>query len=91
MQVLNRQQPRTIAARARDESGDGRPLAAVAGCVVHRIIERTQLGRLRQVQEVVQVHPPLVSKHAILEGLLSRCVDLFLAALAGQAEQAADE
>ena len=91
VQVLNRQQPGTIAACLRDEPGEGRALAAVAGCVVHRVIERPQLGRLRQVQEVVQVHPLLVRQHAIVEGLLGRCGDLVPAALARQAEQAADE
>ena len=38
----------------------GRPLAAVARGVVHGVVEGAQAGRLRQVQQIVQVGPLIV-------------------------------
>ena len=54
MNILDHDQLRLFLSRRFNQPRYQRLLSGVSNIVVHGIIERSQFGRLRQVQEVVQ-------------------------------------
>lgn len=55
MHVLNNQEPRLASAEALDQLAGRAPLAIEPGGVVHRIVDRVKLGRLSEVEKIVEV------------------------------------
>ena len=51
--VLDDQYQPVRAGQMPDEGGDGISLAAIAGLVVHRVVERADIARLFQIQKIV--------------------------------------
>ena len=67
MHVLDDEQQRLPLAETPDEAGDGRPLPAVAGRIVHCVVKRAQRRRLGQVQKIVQIDALLIGQQAVAQ------------------------
>ena len=68
MQILDEDQPRLPLAELESQLGHRFLLAAIAGGVVHGVVQRPQLHLLRQIEQVVEVDPPLGVEQLGLEG-----------------------
>ena len=88
MQILDDQQRRAVPAGICGERGGERALAAVAGGVVHRIVERAPFGGLGQVKQVVEKYAPIRRHHALGDKTLRRAQPLRRIGCRRQAEQA---
>ena len=87
--TTSRQRP--ARARALHQLGHRLALAAAAPRVVHRVVERAQLERLRQIQEIVEVDPALVGEQPFGQRALDRRAGGFRVARALEPEQAAHQ
>ena len=83
MHVLDRQDHGAAPARPLDQRRQHVPLAAVAGFVVHGVVEPAQLDRLGQVEQIVQEHPLVRFQPAGRDRVLGRLGAGRLGAAAG--------
>ena len=70
--VLDDQEPWRAGACPLDQPRHGRALALVAAGVVHGVVERAQLDRLRQVEQVVEEHGVRLGHEAVGQGRAGR-------------------
>ena len=87
--VLDNQQQRGGRARVRCQIAQGMNRAALARCGAHRSGERAQLGRGRDVEQVVEEEAPIGSDRPGGAGAFDRFAAGRLVARGGNAEQAA--
>jgi hypothetical protein len=64
MQVFDDQQTRLLPARPLEYPGEHPVLPPIAGGSVHRLVETPQLGRLRQIEHIVEENR-VVARHQI--------------------------
>ncbi len=91
VQILDQDQLRRTPARPGGQTGHQRPPSVAPGGVVHRIVERAQLQRLRQIEEVVDEDPLGLGEGPGGERLVGGAGTGLLGAGGGQTHQAAHQ
>ena len=89
--VLDDQKARRDPARPLDQPGHRAPLALVARRVVHGVVEGPQLGRLRQVEQIVEKDGIIGRHQALGRRPFRHGLDSFGIACDVEAEKAPDE
>src|SRR5512132_898946 len=54
VQILDRQQTRLLSSSLLHQPRESAPLAETARCVIHGVVEAPELGRLRQIQQIIE-------------------------------------